>query len=626
MLRRWKKNQKRNKTRSRRLRFESLEQRQVLAVTAFLSGGDLIIQGNSDDDVITLDFTADDTLTVTADPGTDLNGVDGGSLPAVIVANDIVIDMDHGDDTVTVNGNDFTLTGDLLIDGDHGDNTTEINNLVVEGEVQIENENGFDTIDISELTTTGDLNIDNDDGGADVLINLSVDIGGSLTIDNDDATFAFGGTTNTVDMDDVVVGGRVSITNGESVDGNSIDILNLETGDRVYLANDVSTNGVDAFNDVSIVAFDLGEVLTIHNHDSDLGGFILVEDGFVTGDMYLDNDDVLVPGAGINTVDVFAVEVGLTTYDDVTIWNGDGDSSTIVTELTTAGHLRIKNYDALDGFHSVIVDQANVAQFVLIENENGDSFVDIGTDISLNGAEVVTTGADLTVRNNGPGDSVITIGLVDVGDDLHVHGGLGVYNVSLLGGEDAPSLVADDLQVTIEPSDGVSTVSVSNFEVGDDMSVQSDGGEVDVVLGDPAALLLIDDDLSVSLEGDDDVSLLIDGVEVGDDFKYYGSEGDDLVDILDIIVEDNTKISTDNGNDIINIMSGEFNDKVSVRAGGGDDLVNVFSGATGAAFAFEDFSFDGGPGFDEIQSEVFDPNDPGLSRKVEDWEVRGTSP
>src|SRR5436190_15905870 len=140
----------RHRVHGRQCVFESLESRQMLAgdVTAQIHNGNLIIKGDSNDNVVAVTQSGT-TITVTG-TGTTVNG---GTTPAVLTGftGGIKLKMKGGNDGVTLTG--LTAT-ELEADLGKGNDTLDIENCTVNGETELEGEKGNDTVTIDTATTT----------------------------------------------------------------------------------------------------------------------------------------------------------------------------------------------------------------------------------------------------------------------------------------------------------------------------------------------------------------------------------------------------------------------------------------------------------------------------------------
>jgi hypothetical protein len=197
---------------SRRLRFESLEDRALMAgnVTAAVVNGTLQITGDNSANVIQIQQAAGNGIRVVG-VGTTINGSSAAGL--FYRASNIALDMQGGNDSVTASSvRTGALTGSL---GD-GNDTVTFNNVVSSQGLALLLGAGDDTANISGGRVTGDLGIDGEAGNDSISISR-VQISGGLTLTGSD--------------------GDDKITVGNAVVGSTIEIDGDDGNDTVSITN-----------------------------------------------------------------------------------------------------------------------------------------------------------------------------------------------------------------------------------------------------------------------------------------------------------------------------------------------------------------------------------------------------
>ena len=164
----------------RRLRTESLENRQMMAgdVTARIVSDDIYITGDFESNSIEIS-QVDDILTVNGLDGTTVNGSDNAHEMRLtrdvngsdrFFVDDVFIEMGNGSDRVTIDnvevGNpnlpSFQQRHDLNIDLGRGDNRLSMDDVYVKGDLEIDatpNWAGDNQITANELDVARDMSI-----------------------------------------------------------------------------------------------------------------------------------------------------------------------------------------------------------------------------------------------------------------------------------------------------------------------------------------------------------------------------------------------------------------------------------------------------------------------------------
>ncbi|MFO0818296.1 MAG: hypothetical protein U1A77_10170 [Pirellulales bacterium] len=170
----------------RKLSAERLEKRMVMAgnVTALVnSAGDLLIDGDSDDNVLSVEsigpaewqvsvanlttlngsyvpmkFTARGSVFINLGDGNDWLGVVGRGMNKVTVVNPVTIKAGSGADLVTLN--DLATRSDVKILGEAGDDQLYLTNVALQRRVFIEGNAGKDGVVLTNCVVQGEVNID----------------------------------------------------------------------------------------------------------------------------------------------------------------------------------------------------------------------------------------------------------------------------------------------------------------------------------------------------------------------------------------------------------------------------------------------------------------------------------
>lgn len=147
-----------------RLRFESLEQRRMMAgdVSVKLIGGTLYIKGDYLDNNITVgpggsaDQVVVSGLTAGGAP-TSINGTPNGTTTVSGFTRGLKIDMLEGDDTVAVSN--ITVRGNATVNTDGGVDVVTISGVTVKGNLKVKTGASADTLTINNTTVSGNTKL-----------------------------------------------------------------------------------------------------------------------------------------------------------------------------------------------------------------------------------------------------------------------------------------------------------------------------------------------------------------------------------------------------------------------------------------------------------------------------------
>jgi hypothetical protein len=213
---------------SRRMSFESLEGRQLMAVLVSVTGGDLVVTGDNQADQVQIIQSLQNGTPIpgryfiTGQNGTTINGQTGGQFFAN-VTDDIRINLNGNNDRLTlgngING-DFIVPDDLEINMGEGADVVTIDRITVRDDATILTGNGNDSVSVK--ATIGALaGVDN--GANDLIIDTgeradnvslqNVFVRRNLTVNTGIDNF-----TDVVDMLFMNVGNNTNISTGDGSD------------------------------------------------------------------------------------------------------------------------------------------------------------------------------------------------------------------------------------------------------------------------------------------------------------------------------------------------------------------------------------------------------------------------
>jgi hypothetical protein len=282
---------KSRKTGSRRLRFEGLESRAMLAgnVTVTLVGTTLTLTGDaSANEVEITPGASTGEYVITGLNNTQING------PTLI--NDpfdiLNVDLEGGSDKFTIRGtsqtNKLIIAGDINIDNDDGNNSNTLINVQLNDDLNVVKTSGTSesNLDIAGSLIVGDviLSTAGFDGDSKTIIRDNTRIEGDLTVTNDEGEDHFVCYASTID-------GDVTITNG---DGDTRTVFGI-TEDPIIFGSLTITNGAgndkvfihdtEVWQDVDVNNGDGHTLVSVQTSKFGLGAPV-----GGTGDFELDND------------------------------------------------------------------------------------------------------------------------------------------------------------------------------------------------------------------------------------------------------------------------------------------------------------------------------------------------
>ncbi len=360
-----------------RLRFESLEDRRLLSITAWVNDGNLIIRGTSADDSVAIFVLEPGVYSVVGENGTMLNGEVEGQLTTNPgeVYRDVKIDLRGGDDNLYIgngllaisqeeDGNGEQLAEsdfprDLKIKMGSGDDSVMLEGVSVARDTEIDTGDGFDEVFVTGEGPFGanwfgdDLKIDTGNH-ADLVV---VAGGESLLFVKKELKIKTGSGDDTVSVDLVDLG-RLSIDTGNDSDLVVVSSLPVDEGEEqndfgteqftgelpttVFVEGNVSIDTGSGNDGVGLGTAEVGGNVKISTK-AGLDG-IVVAQSFIAGDLQIKS------GKHSDFVAVSAVEVG----DDADIETDSGDDSVGLQGLLVSDEFELSTGDGNDTVNAAI--------------------------------------------------------------------------------------------------------------------------------------------------------------------------------------------------------------------------------------------------------------------------------
>lgn len=448
---------------ARRLRFEPLEDRRVLAaglvdvqIFPLLAAGELNLLGDGSNNEVRISQTVNvGTYRIDGLNGTllQVNGA-GVTMPTVTVngiTGEISVDLLAGNDMFTFDntnaapGQDSNVPVNLEINNDDGSNVNTISDVMINGDLLVSKNpgsTGYSELHIVNSTVIGYTNVDNTAGGA----------GGDTWTEIDNSWLQGNGGA----------GPAFTLSNAEGKDINDI------------LGN--SQFGIGPFplaTPVVVISNAGGGSRTTFTGASATAGFGTTT---VYGDLLIDNG-ANVPG----TLDIVTFN-GSNVLGDVDMTNGIGDTSTTVTNSTLGSHLVAPPFSPVigsplsiendAGFDQLAMTQSSAPWGLLIDNDVSGNDDVWGSVTQITGSQIGTApfGPDIPgflnaamVLRGDNGRDLVNIGATQFGGTLDLGLFAGNNEVNLTNGS---SVVALNL-VTLGGNDSVliddSTIQVAVY-------------------------------------------------------------------------------------------------------------------------------------------------------------------
>lgn len=359
-----------------RLRFESLEDRRLLSITAWVNDGNLIVRGATADDSAAIFVLEPGVYSVVGENGTMLNGEVEGQFTTNPgeVYRDVKIDLRGGNDNLYIGSGLLTASqerdgGEQLAESDFprdlkikmgsGDDRVTLEGVSVARDTEIDTSDGFDEVFVTGEGRFGanwfgdDLKIDTGDhddlvvvaGGESLLYvkkELKIKAGSgndSVSVDLVDLGRL---SIDTGDHSDLVVVSSLPVDQGEDPNDFGIEQFTGELPTTIFVEGNVSIDTGSGNDGVAFGTAEVGGDLKISTK-AGLDG-IVVAQSFIAGDLPIKS------GKHSDLVAVSAVEVG----DDVDIETDSGDDSVGFQGLLVSDEFELSTGDGNDMIEAAI--------------------------------------------------------------------------------------------------------------------------------------------------------------------------------------------------------------------------------------------------------------------------------
>jgi hypothetical protein len=592
---------KKSRTPARRsLLLESLETRQMLAgnVTALLSGGNLLITGDSSANDIQIDAVAGFPGRIRITPQANVAGdttLNGQSLALTYPSfGDIRINLGGGSDDLEFLGVPAvvtdTLPGNLVIDGGLGNNNITVSDYNIGGSLVVRSATGTDTVTIDGVVAGVDINVSSDASPGLQQTRVEGSSAGR------DLIFANRAGDNQIDVGEiapVTVGRNLSVYNSGSVANNSTINLNEVTIDANLLINNLST-----------------ATITI---------------GSESGPTNVAHHTSIRNGNGDNTITVQNESVlGTSAIDRVAIWNASGNDTVTFNESTSNAQVDIRNVNGdatvttrtdaifnsdlrivngVNGDHDVSVQSASVGALYVFNGNGASNNVNIGTT-----TEVSVAGKTSIFNGSATGDNVIAINNATLGGLATLSNGNAGGTNNVVVGAITANAVATSNGLAIYNGNGDSDVALDNLDVAGSLSVTNGAATTShsLAVGVDGLVTVGGNANFYTYNGDSTVTL--DQLSVGGDMALRTGAGDDVVVIagagalgVTIVGKTSINLGANTGTESLTIGNdtgtATFVGYLTVLMGTGADTIvlgpNTASGP-GTALGDGNFLFDGG--------------------------------
>lgn len=365
---------------TRRLRFEGLERREVLAagvvdvqIAPFVAVGTLNLDGDGSNNEVDIQQTVNvGEYLIQGKNGTllSINGGAGVTFPSLTVngiTGDISVALEAGDDIFrflgTAAGGDSSIPVDLIIDNDDGSDRNTIDSVLINGDLSVTKvlgSTGYSELHIIDSTVIGFTTIDNTGGGTGG--DTSTEINNSWLQGN-------GGPAP-----------ALTLTNSSGKDINEIKgNSQFGIGPFPLLTPVVSISNGD------------GGSRTTFTGASAVAGFGTTT---VYGDLIISNAVNVV-----GTLDIVTFN-GSNVLGDVVITNGVGDTNVVVTDSTLGSHLVASPFAPVIGGPVIVSNDAGFDQFSMTQS-TAPWGLSINNDVAAAGASVWGSQTTITGSNIG---------------------------------------------------------------------------------------------------------------------------------------------------------------------------------------------------------------------------------
>lgn len=582
-------------SRRRAMIVESLEQRAMLAgnVSVSLSGGNLLVQGDKNDNIVLIEQVGDGQYAVTgfdaavsglsgfkAGP-TRINGTANGTVVIAGVTGDVNVQLRQGNDIVGI-GNSVDDLASLAEEAGIGFGIGEGSG---NGSEQATLQQQVD----GRFFVPRNLIINTAEGNDGVVVNADVEGFATINTGAGNDAVVFGNVSSS--ESDVGIGGGLNILTGPGSDAAAVQFvtlygqLNVQTGDHV--------------DNVSLTEFDAGSVLVLTGNGNDFATLNAFETDYgVTVNTAAGNDAAflsdfsagqgagpteqtgggyvsVVTGAGNDNAELVFFEA-----DGVTVNTGDGHDGTPSNDspITVEQALITNDLTILTGAGNDLA----VVEFVEARN------VYIDTGIGNDGTVAFPIEVyNVLVQN-------LTVHTRAGNDNVYVHAG---------DGEEASS-VNGNLLVTTEAGNDI--VQVIEQQIANDLTVN-------LGVGNDQAAIGLDDEIgdgsvetgmtvrrNVSLDAGGGNDLVgIGEIEILNDIYASLGAGNDVLFAFLANIGGNATIDAGAGNDVVSFSDSFVNGNMTIRMGAGNDILGIFgSNGNGTLKVY------GGAGRDEFDNDL----------------------
>ncbi|MEC8523639.1 MAG: hypothetical protein VXZ24_05295, partial [Pseudomonadota bacterium] len=324
------------------------------------------------------------------------------------------IDAGDGDDAVTVNDINSTLTGRFNVLNTAAYQFFSIESADLQSNA-LTSTSGADTFDVTganALTTDG-INFSNvevvnagegvdqvNTGGAGAslfaemgsAVEYALETLGITFRDTENANLASGTLAGSAEADSFDVTGAALTANGVTVI-NAASAIDAGTGDDAVTVNDANSTLTGTDNALNTAAYQLTSIETVNLNSNTLTGTTGADTFAVTGANALTSAD-------IDFTNVASVDAG--NGDDQVNTNG----ATLVSQADVAGTVAVDNALLTQQIAFTAVEDLDLADGTLTGSDAADSFEVTGTALTANGIAVINAASAIDA---GTGDDAVTV-------------------------------------------------------------------------------------------------------------------------------------------------------------------------------------------------------------------------
>ena len=379
----------------RRLRFEGLENRVVMAgdVTVALAGTVLTLTGDASNNSVQMSNGAQPgEFVLTGLSGTQING---STSPMTVPSpfSTLNVNLGVGSDTFAILGPaaKMQLAGTVNINNDSGTDINSITNVNIGTDLNVMKAgNGEGVLMIHGSKVAGNANVTSGgfDGSNTVVIDLGSEVQGNFSITNNEGEDSFIAS-------DATIFGNLSINNGA---GDTTTQIGMSAPGAIAVWGSVNVTNGEGYDKVFVNNATLWQELDIDNGD---GNTMVSFQSSEVGKGNTASDAVISNGAGIDTLEFTATKI----RRDLTITNGMAAD--------------------LFGSQSVFSGTSRVGRNLTFNGDNGaDTF-------NMNDGTTIAGNSTLNLFNS---NNVVTLSGSTIQGVLAIIGGANRDEVTLTGG------------------------------------------------------------------------------------------------------------------------------------------------------------------------------------------------